>query len=74
MKKKEQSFEEKLNRLEEISVLLEDEGIDLDKAIELYEEGLALSKECSERLKTAELRISELKKNSLDINSNQIAE
>jgi exodeoxyribonuclease VII small subunit len=74
MKKKEQSFEEKLKRLEEISVLLEDEEIDLDKAIELYEEGLALSKECSERLKTAELKINELKKNSLDINSNQITE
>lgn len=74
MKKKEQSFEDKLNRLEEISVLLEDEELDLDKAIELYEEGLALSKECSERLKTAELRINELKKNSLDINSNQVTE
>lgn len=70
MKKSELSFEKKLNRLEEISVLLEDEEIDLDKAIELYEEGLFLSKECSDKLKTAELRISELRKNSLEINSN----
>jgi len=74
MKKNELNFEKKLKRLEEISVLLEDEEIDLDKAIELYEEGLALSKECSERLRTAELRINELKKNSLDMNSNLITD
>ncbi|MDP4115938.1 MAG: exodeoxyribonuclease VII small subunit [Bacteroidota bacterium] len=74
MKKNELNFEKKLKRLEEISVLLENEEIDLDKAIELYEEGLALSKECSERLKTAELRINELKKNSLDMNSNLITD
>lgn len=54
---KPQSFEEALKRLEEIVTELEDESISLEASIELYEEGIELSKHCTETLEEAELRI-----------------
>jgi exodeoxyribonuclease VII small subunit len=64
MKKKQEvnSFENNLNRLEEISEMLENETIGLDEALVLYEEGIKLSKVCMDSLKNAELKITELKK------------
>jgi exodeoxyribonuclease VII small subunit len=56
------TFEDKLNRLEEISSLLESDDIGLDKAINLYEEGIELSKTCITALQKAELKVTELKK------------
>ena len=61
-KKKNNSFEKDLKRLEEISALLEDESVDLEEALNLYEEGIELSRSCISALKNAELKISELKK------------
>lgn len=61
-KKKSSSFEKDLKRLEEISALLEDESVDLEEALNLYEEGIKLSRSCISALKNAELKISELKK------------
>jgi len=55
--KERQSFEEALSRLEAIVNELEDESIPLEKSIELYEEGLELSKLCTKKLEDAELRI-----------------
>lgn len=60
-KKKEQSFEKKLTRLEEISRILEDEESGLEDSIKLFEEGIMLSKDCLKLLKNAELRIVELR-------------
>lgn len=58
MSKKEQpSFEEALTRLEEIVNELEDDSISLEKSIDLYEEGIELSKLCTTTLEEAELRI-----------------
>lgn len=51
------SFEEALSRLEAIVDELEDESISLEKSIELYEEGIKLSKLCTQTLEEAELRI-----------------
>ncbi len=51
------SFEEALQRLEDIVNQLEDESISLEKSIDLYEEGIKLSKICTETLEEAELRI-----------------
>ncbi|MGM0545619.1 MAG: exodeoxyribonuclease VII small subunit [Bacteroidota bacterium] len=51
------SFEEALKRLEEIVNELEDESISLEQSIDLYEEGIKLSKICTETLEEAELRI-----------------
>ncbi len=57
------TFEKKLNRLEEISALLESEDIGLEEAITLYEEGMGLSRECMAALKHAEIKITKLKEN-----------
>jgi exodeoxyribonuclease VII small subunit len=59
--KKVLSFEDSLNRLEEISELLENESLGLDESIKLYEEGIKLSKSCFETLDKAELKVIDLK-------------
>ena len=65
-KKNEKSFEAKLNRLEEISEKLESGDIGLSESIELYEEGINLSKRCYETLKNAEVKVKELQKKLAD--------
>ena len=62
------SFEKDLKRLEEISVLLEKDAVDLEEALDLYEEGIELSRTCISVLKKAELRITELKKRLDELN------
>lgn len=58
MSKKERlSFEEALARLEEIVQELEEENISLEESVKLYEEGIELSKTCTQTLEQAELRI-----------------
>jgi exodeoxyribonuclease VII small subunit len=61
-KKKENTFEESLNRLQEISNSLESGDIGLEESIKLYEEGINLAKQCYSTLKDAELKVTELKK------------
>lgn len=70
-KKEPLSFEEALSRLETIVGELEDESITLDKSIELYEEGIALSRLCTETLEEAELRIQKVAEQQSDDNANQ---
>jgi len=67
-KKKSSSFEKDLKRLEEISAYLEDDSVDLEEALNLYEEGIELSRSCISALKKAELRITELKKRLDELN------
>ncbi len=66
-KKNSKKFEESLLRLEEIANLLESDDIGLEDALQLYEEGINLSRECMTSLKNAELKITELKKKVEDI-------
>jgi exodeoxyribonuclease VII small subunit len=61
-KKKENSFEQSLERLQEISDILESGEVSLEESIKLYEEGIILAKNCYSILKEAELKITELKK------------
>lgn len=61
-KKKGNSFEDSLTRLEEISNLLEKGDVGLEDSIKLYEEGINLAKICYSTLKDAELKVIELKK------------
>ncbi len=56
------TFEDALRRLEEIVESLEQGTVPLDRALDLYEEGVLLSKECADRLKSAEQRIKKLTK------------
>ena len=64
MKKKtqEKSFEESFSRLEKILEKLEGDDCTLDETLKLYEEGLALTKVCNDKLTNAELRIKEINK------------
>lgn len=64
-------FEEALSKLEHIVEELEEESISLDKSIELYEEGIALSKQCTETLEEAELRIKKVAEEQMDENDNK---
>lgn len=70
-KKEHLSFEKALSRLENIVDELEKESITLDESIELYEEGIALSKQCTEKLEDAELRIKKVSEQQADDNDNE---
>ncbi|MBQ6221592.1 MAG: exodeoxyribonuclease VII small subunit [Solobacterium sp.] len=62
MPEKEVSFEQSINRLEEIVSILEENDQSLDKTIALFEEGLDLVKYCDNKLKQFELKIEEIKR------------
>ena len=68
-KKSVESFEDKLSRLEEITTTLENSEIGLEDSIKLFEEGVALSKECLSILEKAELKVNVLKKDLSKINN-----
>lgn len=54
---KSKSFEASLEALEQIVRELEDGDLPLEKSLELFEQGIRLSRECQERLGQAERRI-----------------
>ena len=54
------NYEKSVKRLEEIVKALESGEYTLDKMMKLYEEGIALSSECSKALDEAEFKITEL--------------
>jgi exodeoxyribonuclease VII small subunit len=58
------TFEQSLKRLEEIVNRLERGDVPLEESLVLYEEGLLLSKACSDRLSQAELTLKRLSKNA----------
>jgi exodeoxyribonuclease VII small subunit len=55
--KKNLSFEEAMDRLEEIIKLLEDGELDLDKALEVFEEGIKVYRYCTKKLEDMEGRV-----------------
>lgn len=60
MSKNEETFEELMQRLEEITNKLEKEQSSLDEAVKLFEEGMEISKKCNSKLEDAEKRITVL--------------
>lgn len=61
MSKKERlGFEEALKRLEAVVEKLNDQDISLEESVTLYEEGIKLSKICSETLESAALKIEQI--------------
>ena len=54
------NFEDKMKKLEEIATELEKGDLDLDTSVSKFEEGMKLSKECSEILEKAEKKITML--------------
>ena len=66
--KKEESFEELLNKLEDITSKLEnEEDISLDESMKLFEEGIEISRKCNKQIEDAEKKISILIKENDDI-------
>ena len=59
-KKKEMTFDSAVKRLEQIVEMLEGGKQTLEKSMELFEEGKALTEFCEQKLKTAKLRVAEL--------------
>ncbi len=55
-----QRFENQLEKLEDIVARLEDEGVGLEEALDLFENGMALVKTCRARLEQVEQRVAKL--------------
>ncbi len=60
------SFENAMQRLEEITKLLENPDVTLDESVELYKEGVELSAACKTKLDNARLSVT-----ALDYNNNE---
>lgn len=60
MSDKKMSFEEAYNALEQITEKLSGNDTSLDEAVKLYEEGVKLSKYCTEMLQKAKQKIETL--------------
>ncbi|MGP4061759.1 exodeoxyribonuclease VII small subunit [Halobacillus litoralis] len=58
--KEEISFEEAMKQLEEIVEKLETGEVPLEKAIQFYQEGMKLSKLCSEKLGNVETQMQKI--------------
>lgn len=56
-------FEKAMNRLEHIVEELEKGELDIDKSLEIFEEGIKMSRVCSKKLNEAEQKIEMLTKN-----------
>ena len=67
MSKKTNTFEEKLTRLEEIVTLLDSDTIKLEESSKLFEEGIALSKELSEKLNEVKFKVDTLTQKGKDL-------
>lgn len=61
--KKDIKFERAMERLEKIVQELEKGELDIDKSLQIFEEGIQMSRVCSEKLKEAEQKIEKLTKN-----------
>ena len=60
----EKSFESQLKELEQIVGKLENGDLPLEESLNLFEQGVKLSRECRERLEAAERRIEVLLKDT----------
>lgn len=67
MKEKELPFEEAMKQLEVVAAELEKGDLSLDESVSKFEEGMQLSKQCSELLENAEKRITILLKNGEEL-------
>lgn len=59
---KDLNFEQAMSKLEEIAIELEKGELSLDESVSKFEEGMKLSKQCSDLLENAEKRIAILLK------------
>ena len=54
------TFEQAMSRLEEIIAALENNQISLEKSVDLFQEGIKLSKICSDKLAGIEDKVSKI--------------
>ena len=64
MENKEMSFEQSMQRLDEIVKLLEKGDAPLDKLLSLFEEGTGLIRACGKQLDEAEQKVVRLRKSA----------
>lgn len=60
MSDKKMTFEQSMERLDEIVAILEENERPLDETIALFEEGLKLVRSCDQKLKQFETRINDI--------------
>lgn len=60
MAAKQMKFQEAMNRLDEIVNLLNNNDLELEEAMSLFEEGLKLSSQCEKQLKKFETKMDQL--------------
>lgn len=71
MAQKKLKFQEAMKRLDEIVNTLNQNDLDLEEAMSLFEEGLKLYKQCSDQLKTFEDRMDQLLHQQEETNDEQ---
>lgn len=54
------TFEQAMNRLEEIVSVLENNQISLEKSVELFQEGIQLTKLCNDKLEGIENKVAKI--------------
>lgn len=74
MGSKELPFEEAMKQLEIVAAELEKGDLNLDESVSKFEEGMKLSKQCSELLENAEKRITVLLKDGDTIKEENFAQ
>ena len=62
--KKIKNFEEAISRLESIVLQLEEGSISLEESVEVFKEGMELTKYCRDKLDKAELELKKLVKDA----------
>ena len=72
--KKELSFEENLEKFEEIVKKLENGDVPLDDAIKEFNEAMVLAKKCDEKLKSAEEAITKIVNNDDSVDDFEVKE
>jgi exodeoxyribonuclease VII small subunit len=68
------SFEEAMDKLEKIVEKLEEGDVPLEKAIAYFQDGMALSKLCHDKLKTIEKQMDKLLQDNGELQPIQIQE
>jgi exodeoxyribonuclease VII small subunit len=66
------TFEQSMQRLEEIINDLESGNVELENAISLYSEGIKLQQHCKDKLENAKLKITKIIKNKDKIETENI--
>ena len=63
-RKKNLDFEDKINRLEHLVESLEKGELSLEQAMQAFEEGIKITRECQQALSEAEQRVNKLTENN----------